>query len=220
MNTYLNTDFSYLADGLKGDTMIFVTNMSRKRVSYILPEIHVERDFKEYVSGFQPDKKEIPFGELYALNNSPGGRQLIWDNLKIDSNVARKGLDLPLSDDVPEVEFSREDVIKILNDGTEAEILDMLEFGPYYIAELVKEEIISIDSSKRRAFVGNVFRISVDGLEENLKWASEDPSANGYSSIKGAPKKDASANTGTRRARRSGNNKKTTASSPQRRSKK
>lgn len=186
-NTYLGTDFSYLVEGLKGDTMVKVSNMGRKRVAYIIEEIGVTRDFRQFQDGVLPDTKTIPFGELYALSNMPGGMQLIWDNLKIDSNDARKALNLPLAEETPEVEYTREQVAKIVKNGSEDELLDMLEFGPYYIAEWIKEEAINIDSTSRRKFIGNVLQINIDALEENVKWAAEDDDAGRlqYQTIKG-----------------------------------
>lgn len=198
-NIYLDMDFDYLVEGLTGKTLVPVTNMSRKKVSYIVEEMHIERDFREFIDGQTPDTKSIPFGELFALNNLPGGRQLIWDNLKIDSNDARKALELPLAEEAPEVDYSRKDVVKILSEGTDDEVLDMIEFGPYYIMEWIKEEAISIDSSKRRQFIGKILKINVDGLEENVKWAAEDPQAQGYQTIKGIDATKASTQ-GRRRA--------------------
>ncbi len=170
-------NYSLLAEGLTGDKLIPVSNLSRRRVAYTLPELHVDREWRQFEEGHKPDLKNIPFAELYALNNTPGGRQLIWDNLLIDDDPARKALELPLSDTTPEVAYTREEVRKILRDGTEDEILDMLDFGPYYIAEWAKEEAINIDSSSRREFIGKVFRIDVNNVEANVKWAAEDSEA-------------------------------------------
>lgn len=202
MNPYFEMDFDFLVEGLKGNKQIEVSNMSRKKVSYDLPEIHVERDFRQYEDGATPDTKRIPFGELYALNNSTGGRQLIWDNLKISDNQAREALELPLESDTPEVSYTREKVSQILRRGSESEILDMLEFGPYYIAEWTKEEAISIDSYTRRTFIGKVLGIQIDELQKNLEWASEDPDAVRlqYNSIKGAKVTGSSSARGRRTA--------------------
>ena len=199
-NSYLTIDFSYLVEVLKGDTMIPVSNMGRKRVAYIIEEIGVTRDFRQFQEGQRPDTKNIPFGELYALSNMPGGMQLIWDNLKIDSNDARQALGLPLAEDTPEVEYDRETVANIVQNGTEDEILDMLEFGPYYIAEWIKEEAINVDSSKRRHFIGQVLQINIDALEENVKWAAGDEDAGRlqYQTIKGIKTNTAARSAGRR----------------------
>lgn len=173
-NSYLSMDYSFLVEGLSGERMVPVSNMARSRVAYEIPEMNISREFRQFEYGKEPDKKNLPFGELYALNNMPGGRQLIWDNLKIDDNLARQGLELPLAKEVMEVEYDRAQVAKILKDGTEDEVLDMLEFGPYYIAQWVKEEAVNLDSSSRRKFIGDVLKIDIDGLAANLEWAAED----------------------------------------------
>lgn len=220
-NSYLTIDFSYLVEGLKGDTMIPVSNMGRKRVAYIIEEIGVTRDFRQFQEGQRPDTKNIPFGELYALSNMPGGMQLIWDNLKIDSNDARQALGLPLAEDTPEVEYDRETVANIVQKGTEDEILDMLEFGPYYIAEWIKEEAINVDSSKRRHFIGQVLQINIDALEENVKWAAGDEDAGRlqYQTIKGIKTNTAARSAGRRSTgeRTEGKTKTGTASSGRKR---
>lgn len=199
-NTYLSMDFNYLVEGLRGDTMIKVSNMSRRRVLYIIPEISVEREFREFIEGQAPDTKSIPFGELYALNNLSGGRQIIWDNLKIDSNAARIALELPVEESTPEVGYTREEVRKVLESGTEDEVLDMIEFGPYYIAEWVKEDILTLDSFNRRDFIGKLFKINVETVAGHLKWASEDPNVQGYAGMKGASKAASNRAGATRRA--------------------
>lgn len=187
MNNYLSMDYSFLVPGLKGDRMVAVSNMARTKVAYEIEEMGITRDFRQFEYGIEPDKKNLPFGELYALNNLPGGSQLIWDNLKVDDNMAREALGLPLAEDTPEVEYTRKEVAKVLRSGTESEILDMLEFGPYYIAQWVKEEAVNIDSTTRKKFIGHVLKIDIDNLAANLEWASQDEEAGRlqYGSIQG-----------------------------------
>lgn len=193
MNPYENADFSYLIDGkgeLTGSTLVSVTNMGRKSVYYELPEINIVRDWAPYQTGMVPQTKTVPFSELYALNNAAGGRQIIWDNLLIKDSKIREALDLPLAEDSPEVLYPRERVREILINGTEDEVLDMLEFGPYYIAEWTKEEIVNIDSTTRRNFIGGIFQTDIANLEANLKWAADDAAADqlGYGTIQGIDK--------------------------------
>ena len=212
-NTYLSMDYSFLVEGLAGDRMVPVSNMARSRVAYDIEEMNISREFRQFEYGKEPDKKNLPFGELYALNNMPGGRQLIWDNLKIDDNLARKALELPLAEEAAEVEYDRAAVAKLLKQGTEDEILDMLEFGPYYIAQWVKEEAVNLDSSSRRKFIGDVLKIDVEGLAANLEWASEDEESGRlqYGTIQGVKGKEGST---TRRRRSSVNKAKASDSAP------
>lgn len=184
-----NIDYSYLGvEGLEGNRIVKVTNMSRFQIGYSLPEKNVTRSFGSNIYGRNPDSKMLTFDEIFTLWNSTGGEQLIYDALLIEDMEVRKALGLPYEEaDVVELSYTREDIYNLLKNGTEDEILDALEFGPFYIAEWIKEDIRNIDSSSRRKFVGDIFNINVDNLEENLNWAAEDDKAGalGYATIKG-----------------------------------
>lgn len=173
-------------EGLSGDTMIPVTNMSRSHVGYTLKELNNRTvSFTPNAEGRKADRKIISFHELYTLFNAPGGEQLIWDSLRIESDLAREALGLPTSEEIPEMGYDKEKVLDILKNGTEDEILDMLEFGPFYIAEWVKDLIRKVDSSSKRQLIGHLFKLDVDRMEENLKHANEDPKSQGYAELLG-----------------------------------
>lgn len=192
-----NIDYSYLGiEGLTGDRPTKVTNMSRTIVSYVIQELNGLR--REFAPG---SSKTISMHELYTLWGSPGGEQLIYEALYIEDNDIKKALGLPTKEEVPEFEWAREDALKVLSKGTEDEILDALEFGPFYIAEWFKEDIIKIKNIDRRRFVGELFHLDVEKMEENLKWAAEDPNAQGYREILGL--EDASGQGRQRRAKSS-----------------
>lgn len=175
MASYKDVDYSYLGvDGLHGDYMVRVSNLSRKRVVYTIPELNLYRDFRP-AQGNQIDTKTISFHELYLLSNSPGGEKLIWDNLQIKDNDVRKALGLP---EDPEFDYSIEDIKKLVVDGTEEEILDALDFGPFFIASQIKGLLITdtppISYDKIRFFEG-LFRMNLQVLKDNFEWSKTDP---------------------------------------------
>lgn len=202
-----DVDYSFLGvEGLTGNRMVRVTNMGRNVVAYTLPELNnTRREFRPSIDGQQPESKSISFHELYILANKLGGEQLIWDNLLIEDNDVRIALGLPTTEETPEAKYTRDEVFEILKKGNRDEILDMLEFGPFYIAQWVKEDVIALDSRATRDLIGEVFQINVDKLEETTRWAAEDELADqlGYSTIRGIKTSKGSVQRGDARKRRS-----------------
>lgn len=175
MASYRDVDYSYLGvEGLHGDYMVRVSNLSRKRVVYSVPELNLYRDFRP-ADGNTIDTKALSFHELYLLANSPGGEKLIWDNLQIKDNDVRKALNLP---EDPEFDYSIEDIKKLVVEGTEEEILDALDFGPFFVASQIKNILItdtpSIGYDKIRFFEG-LFRMNLQVLKDNFEWSKGDP---------------------------------------------
>lgn len=177
MSAFDDIDYSYLgvAD-LTGDYPVRVVNVARRKVNYVLPELNnTTRNFAPAPFSGKPEVKVITFHELYLLHNSPGGAKLIYENLQIKDNKVRVALNLPTD---PEFDYSIEDIKKLMVDGTKEQILDALDFGPFYIAQwmkstLVTEKVaISYDKIK---FFETLFRMNLDNLRDNFEWAKEDP---------------------------------------------
>lgn len=175
MSAFSDIDYSYLGvPGLTGDRPVRVTNLGRQRVYYTLPELNgLHRTFQPVERGIA-DTKVVTFHELYTLNNSPGGPQLIFDNLQIKDNDVRKALDLP---EDPEFDYSVEEIKELIEKGTEDEILDALEFGPYYLAQWMKEVIITegLNDFEKRKFFEGLFNFNLTAAQENFNWSKEDP---------------------------------------------
>lgn len=174
MANFNDVNYEYLGiEGLTGGYMSRVTNLSNNRVLYVLPELNITREFQGATAREQ-DTKTISFHELYTLKNSPGGEQLIWDNLQIKDNAVRQALGLP-SD--PEFSYSIDDIRKLVVEGSEDEILDALEFGPYFIATQIKNYLVTeepkIDYGKIRLFEG-LFHMQLQTLRDNFEWAKLD----------------------------------------------
>lgn len=174
MANYSDINYDYLGvEGLTGGHMVRVTNLTRKRVIYHLPELNIHREFQPATSRTQ-DTKTLSFHELYTLKNTPGGEKIIWDNLQIQDNDARVALELPTD---PEYDFSIEDIRKLVEEGTQDEILDALEFGPFFIASQIKTYLVTgqpkISYDKVRLFEG-LFRMDLGAIRENFEWNKQD----------------------------------------------
>lgn len=177
MAQFDDIDYSYLGvEGLKGDRPVRVTNVARRKVSYVLPELNdMRRDFPPAPISGRTEPKVITFHELYLLQNSPGGAKLIFENLQIRDNDVRVALDLPTD---PEFDYDLADIEKLMVEGTKEQILDALDFGPFYIAQWMKNALVtknlSINYDKVK-FFETLFRMKLDNVKENFEWAKEDP---------------------------------------------
>lgn len=177
MAAFDDIDYSYLGvEGLKGDYPVRVANVARRKVSYVLPELNgTTRNFAPAPLSGKPEIKIVTFHELYLLHNSPGGAKLIYENLQIKDNDVRTALDLPTD---PEFDYSIDDIRKLMVDGTKEEILDALDFGPFYIAQWMKNslatETVNISYDKIK-FFESLFRMNLQNLRDNFEWAKEDP---------------------------------------------
>lgn len=206
-------DYSFLGvDGLSGDRRVTLQNYGRANVGYSVTLSNgspVTREFRPYITGQPPHAISVSFDELYQLSQMAGGKQLIFDNLYTDDMEVRKALGLPYDvEEVPEITYTREDVSRIVREGSDDELKDLVEFGVgaglHYIAEWMKEELISVDSLARRELIGEMLNIHPDNLISVTKWMAEDEKAGelGFDSIKGLSVKGKT--TGGARRRRAG----------------
>lgn len=172
--SFSGVDYSFLGiEGLRGDKPVKVTNISPKVVSYLLPELmgDMARTFRPATST-AAETKTIQFHELFTLAQSLGGMQIIYDNLLIESNEIRKALGLP---EDPEFDYTYEDIKKIVQEGTKEEILDAIEFGPFYIVEWAKNIIVTegLNDYSKRKFFSTLFNMNLDRAQENFEWATD-----------------------------------------------
>ena len=204
------TDYGFLVEGLKGDRMVKLENFGRSIVSYSVTlsnGAQAHRSFNAMVDGRPPHSIQVTFDELYQLSQSPGGMQLIFDNLYTDDMLARQAIGLPYNEEeVPEIKYRREDVTRIVQEGSEDELMDMVEFGIgaglHYIAEWMKEELLSVDSASRKQLIGKMINVNAEALSDVSHWLAEDAEAGrlGYNDIKGL-KTEGAAPTNSRRRR-------------------
>lgn len=156
---------------INDDTMIEVANRSAGSLSYTLPELHLKRRF-----AFKEVKK-IPFLELKTLFYTTGGRRLIEQKLSVKSEEAIKALNFPVEQ---EYFYSEDDVKKLMTTGSLDEFLDMLDFAPSGVHEIIKNLAVTLplnDVEKRDAIFEKLdFNVTkaIEALNRNFDDGSED----------------------------------------------
>ena len=144
-----------------------VTNRSAGRVIYKIPEDGIRREF-------QPKEvKRLPYGELAKLTMQPGGRALMENYLLIESEDVTEELNIHTE---PEYYYTDEEVINLIKSGSQDEWLDMLDFAPEGVLDLIKAYSVSIplnDVAKRKALLDKT-GFSVDTALMNIEREKED----------------------------------------------
>jgi hypothetical protein len=157
---------SFLGEEITGDLEVKVWSTSIGDVVYALDDPRVHRNWKP------GELKIITFHELYQLANTPGGMPILVNHLQIRDENVRKALQLPME---PEYFYTEEDARKLVNTGTEEEILDALEFGPRSLASMIRYfAILDIDSLEKMKFFNGLFRMNIQQIRENLKEDDEE----------------------------------------------
>lgn len=125
-----------------------VTNRSSGWTGYIIPDMNNLR--REFAAG---ETKILPYGELMALSNIPGGRALMQEFLQITEIEVIEKLDIHT-----ELEYSmtETDIIKLLQEGSVDELLDALDFAPTGVIDIIKTQAVQLplyDMRKREAIL-------------------------------------------------------------------
>ena len=154
------------------DTVIKVLNRDNGAVVYSIPEMNgLTRVFH---SG---ETKEVTFEELQKLSYIPGGLELLRDSLVIlDNKDAIRQL---LGEVEPEYSYTKQDIIKLMKNGSLDEFLDCLDFAPQGVRDLIKTLSVELplnDVAKREAIynklgfnVDNAIRIKKEVAEPGQK---------------------------------------------------
>lgn len=159
-------DYSFLGiEGLTGEKLVRVWKRASGRVSYVLDDPKVRREWLR-----NDEVKMITFHELYTLSNEPGGRAILEYFLLIKDQDVLKALNLPLD---PEYQYTEEDCKTLALKGSKDQILDALEFGGYGVATLIKRAATEnkIDSTDRKKMLNSIFKFDLDTIYSNKEWA-------------------------------------------------
>lgn len=133
--------------GFNNDSMISVTNRSAGSLSYILEELHLKRRF------ISKETKEISFLELKTLYNTYAGKAMLQNKLSINNPDAVAALEMDVE---PEYYYDENKIKEIMITGTMDEFLDMMDFAPVGVHELIKNLAVSLplnDVAKRDAIL-------------------------------------------------------------------
>lgn len=112
-----------------------IKNRSASVVGYKVPDLNVRRRF---VPG---EIKDIPVEELQQLLYQTGGRELLTNYLQVNKEDIKK---LDMLEQEQEYFYSEEDIKRIMKFGSQDEFLDMLDFAPEGVMNLVKTYAVSL----------------------------------------------------------------------------
>lgn len=161
-------DYSFLGEGITADMEVKLFNNSGGRVSYNLSEPRVSREF------YRPGHMiSVTFDEVYALSNEPGGMDILLHFLQVRDSKVRKALSLPMD---PEYLYTPEDIKTLVLKGTEDQLLDAIEFGPYGMVELIRKTAfdLRLDSASRIELLSDVLKIDLKRIYKNAEEDDKD----------------------------------------------
>ena len=178
---------------MEQSTKIKVLNRDNGAVVYSIPEMNgLTRVFH---SG---ETKEVTFEELQKLSYIPGGMELLRDSLVIEENP--EAVKLLLGHVEPEYSYTRDDVIRLMKEGSLDEFLDCLDFAPEGVRDIIKSLAVELplnDVMKREAIL-NKLGFNVDNAIRIEKEA-EDPVKEEQVATRRVKKTQAKPTTTTRR---------------------
>lgn len=128
-------------------TRVKVLNRDSGAVIYSISEMNGLR--RVFQSG---ETKEITFEELQKLSYIPGGEEILRDSLVILDN--KEAIQNLLGKPEPEYFYTKEDIKKLMLNGSLDEFLDCLDFAPEGVRELIKVLAVELplnDVAKRKA---------------------------------------------------------------------
>lgn len=138
------------------DTILQVTNRSNGIVIYSVPDMHVSREFN------RKETKKIPYGELLALAQQPGGRELIYNYLFVQNAEALENV-LNIKEQ-PEYWLKESDIPKWINTCSLNEFKDALDFAPEGIISLIKKYAVEVplNAADKREALKEQLKFDVD----------------------------------------------------------
>ena len=115
-----------------------VKNRSTCTVSYTVPDLNIKRVF---VAG---EIKDVPLKELQILVQQPGGRVILTEYLQVSKEDIRQ---LDVLEPEQEYFYSEDDVKRIMKFGSQDEFLDMLDFAPEGVLDMIKTYAVQLPLS-------------------------------------------------------------------------
>ena len=117
--------------------LIKITNRDNGTVGYTIPDLNNLR------RTFQPNEtKEITMEELRKLSYLPGGDVILKNLLVVQDKEALQEL-VPSVE--PEYFYTEDDVKELLLNGSLAQLMDCLDFGPTGVVDLVKDLAVKLE---------------------------------------------------------------------------
>lgn len=142
-------------------------------VCYTIPDMgNLQRVYQD------GEQKIITYEELRKLSYIPGGDVILNDYLIIEDEQVLKELNM-----TPEQEYfyTKEDIVKLMTQGSLDEFLDCLDFAPEGVLGTIKTLAVELplnDVSKRKAILDKL-NFNVDNAIRNKQLAEEDNNFDG-----------------------------------------
>ena len=151
---------------LDDNFIVEVLNRSDGSAGYTIEDTGVHRTF---TSG---EIKKIPMGELRALSYMPGGDVLLRHFLQIRNREAIEEL---IGEVEPEYNYTSEDVMRIMTDGTMDQFLDMLDFAPEGVRDMIKSYAVKyeLNDVRKREAIFQKYGFNVDNAIRNNRLEKE-----------------------------------------------
>lgn len=122
-----------------------VKNRSASRVGYTIPEDNIRRTFAP------GETKALRESELVKLSFQPGGKEMMVAFLQITNEKLLNALNINPQD---EYFMSEQQIVELLQNGSQDAFLDCLDFAPEGVIDLIKKYSVSLpltNLDKRRA---------------------------------------------------------------------
>lgn len=142
-------------------------------VSYTIPDMgNLQRVFQD------GEEKVITFEEVRKLSYVPGGMVLLNDYLVIEDKEVLEELNM-----TPEQEYfyTKEDIERLMKEGSLEEFLDCLDFAPEGILEAIKTLSVELplnDVAKRKAILEKL-NFNVDNAVKNKQLIEQEDDFDG-----------------------------------------
>lgn len=135
-------------------------------VSYSIPDMgNLQRTFQD------GEEKILTYEEMRKLSYIPGGQVLLDEYLIIDDKEVLDELNMSPE---PEYYYTKDDVLRLMQEGSLDEFLDCLDFAPEGVKESIKTLAVDLplnDVAKRKA-INDKLNFNVDKAIE-IKEISE-----------------------------------------------
>ena len=144
-----------------------VKNRSASVVVYNIPEDGIRRSFAP------GEVKKISYQELEKLTYQRGGMNILTKFLQIQSNDVLNNFNMRVE---PEYHMNEQDIAKLMAYGSLNEFLDMLDFAPDGVIDIVKKMAISmplVDLNKREALKAKT-GLDVEAALKNIRAEKEE----------------------------------------------
>lgn len=152
---------------IESNKLVKVTNRNKGTTGYVIPDMgNLRRRFSVN------ETKQITFEELQKLSWVPGGKYLLKHCLFIDDEEVVKEL---VGKVEPEYYYSKQDVTKLLKNGSLDQLKDCLDYAPDGVKEIVKQVAVEteIPDIKKREAIQESTGLNITNVIEN----SKDPEA-------------------------------------------